>query len=106
VKPTIETFAALHRSVITRKIDTLPNASKTGSDNLLIMYTVQYSLVVFLFVANLFADAAPEDVDKGMDSTARPCPRQSASYFSKLIYAWAVPLMWTGTTNVIIFFHC
>jgi hypothetical protein len=60
------------------------------------MYTIQYCLTVFLFIANLFADAPATEFDKGLYATANPCPRLSASYFSKLVYAWAVPLMWTG----------
>ncbi len=61
------------------------------------MYTIHYCLVVFLFIANLFADASATEFDKGLYATNNPSPRLSASYFSKLIYAWAVPLMWTGT---------
>ena len=86
-----------NRSVIIRKVDALPVYSEQSSDNLLILYTVHFSLIFVMFVANMFADAAPEDIDKGLTATTKPCPRLSASYFSKLTYTWAIPLMWTGT---------
>jgi hypothetical protein len=61
------------------------------------MDIIQYCLIVLLFIANLFADTAATAFDKGRYATANPCPRLSASYFSKLVYTYAVPLMWAGT---------
>ena len=77
-------------------MDALPAFSVHGTNNLVTIYTVHFFLVVVMLGYNLIPDSTDHDVDKTATSTAKPCPRLSASYFSKLIYAWAVPLMWTG----------
>ena len=54
------------RSIIFRRLDHELEFVETNTNNLLILYTIQFSLVVFLFIANLFADAQARDYDKNV----------------------------------------
>lgn len=85
------------RSVIMRKLDDDDLMYSQASTDLLVeVYSIQYGLIVSLFVLNLFADAEPVKYNEKIRMLKNPCPQIKASFFSKLIYTWATPLLWKG----------
>ncbi|KAK7082098.1 Canalicular multispecific organic anion transporter 1 [Halocaridina rubra] len=59
-----------------------------------VLYMIYFPLIVVMLVLNCFADATPEYVH--FSRGERPCPETSASYFSRIMFAWLDPLIWRG----------
>ncbi len=97
----IITGAITFRSVINRKIDSeeLAYNDPDATDRVLVVYSIQYGLVVIMFVLNCFADAEPKKYDERIKILKNPCPQLKASFLSRLTYVWATPLLWRGFRN-------
>ena len=61
-----------------------------------IVFTVQYSCVVCLFLLNLFSDRKPLDYDPVYEALQNPSPEISAPFVSILFFEWLTPLLWWG----------
>ncbi|XP_044597665.1 multidrug resistance-associated protein 1 isoform X5 [Cotesia glomerata] len=57
-------------------------------------YFVYYPIVLILFLLNFLVDAEPKFSRYGQ--VDRPCPEQSASYPSKILFGWFDSLAWKG----------
>eukprot|EP00095_Tigriopus_kingsejongensis_P005628 maker-scaffold335_size202896-snap-gene-1.27 protein:Tk05628 transcript:maker-scaffold335_size202896-snap-gene-1.27-mRNA-1 annotation:"multidrug resistance-associated protein 1 isoform x3" len=74
----------------------------TKLDRLCITFGIQYGCILVQLVLNLFADEKPIIYDPNLERLERPCPQITASYFSKLVYIWATPLLWKGYRNPLV----
>ena len=61
-----------------------------------ILYVLQYSCICALFLLNMRADEKPKHVDKRVARQEHPSPKISASFASKLSFAWMERLFWKG----------
>jgi len=68
-------------------------------DNLLIVFSAQFTLVSLLLLLNFLPDSAPTVYDDQYAKLNNPCPQIGASYFSKILYYWSTPLLWKGYRN-------
>ncbi|CAL1682835.1 unnamed protein product [Lasius platythorax] len=61
---------------------------------LLVCYMIYYPIVVILFVLNFLVDAEPKFSEYPTVET--PCPEQSSSFPSRILFAWFDSLAWKG----------
>ncbi|XP_029673303.1 multidrug resistance-associated protein 1 isoform X3 [Formica exsecta] len=61
---------------------------------LLVCYMTYYPIVVILFVLNFLVDAEPKFSEYPTVET--PCPEQSSSFPSRILFAWFDSLAWKG----------
>ncbi|KAG7197439.1 hypothetical protein KM043_013293 [Ampulex compressa] len=59
-----------------------------------ISYMIYYPIVVLLFLLNFLVDAEPKFSEYPL--VERPCPEQSASFPSRVVFAWFDSLAWKG----------
>ena len=59
-----------------------------------VLFCLQYSLTIGLFFLICFADSLPQN-EKSM-SSKKVCPKESASYLSRLLYSWFTSLTIMG----------
>ncbi|XP_072401345.1 multidrug resistance-associated protein 1 isoform X11 [Diabrotica undecimpunctata] len=57
-------------------------------------YLIYFPLVVLMFLLNCFADKAP--LERKYPQSKNPSPEESASFLSRLLFAWFDPLAWKG----------
>ncbi|GAB1859186.1 Multidrug resistance-associated protein 1 isoform X7 [Camponotus japonicus] len=67
---------------------------KEGSVYLSVCYMIYYPIVVMLFILNFLVDAEPRFSEYPTVET--PCPEQSSSFPSRILFAWFDPLAWKG----------
>ncbi|KAL0104453.1 hypothetical protein PUN28_017289 [Cardiocondyla obscurior] len=60
----------------------------------LVSYMIYYPIVVILFVLNFLVDAEPKFSE--YPTVESPCPEQSSSFPSRLVFAWFDALAWKG----------
>ncbi|XP_011636992.1 multidrug resistance-associated protein 1 isoform X1 [Pogonomyrmex barbatus] len=60
----------------------------------LVSYMIYYPIVVILFVLNFLVDAEPKFSE--YPTVESPCPEQSSSFPSRVIFAWFDSLAWKG----------
>ncbi|XP_024869611.1 multidrug resistance-associated protein 1 isoform X1 [Temnothorax curvispinosus] len=60
----------------------------------LVSYMIYYPIVVILFVLNFLVDAEPKFSE--YPTVESPCPEQSSSFPSRMIFAWFDSLAWKG----------
>ncbi|KYM99989.1 Multidrug resistance-associated protein 1 [Cyphomyrmex costatus] len=60
----------------------------------LVSYMIYYPIVVILFVLNFLVDAEPKFSE--YPTVESPCPEQSSSFPSRIIFAWFDSLAWKG----------
>ncbi|XP_071568160.1 multidrug resistance-associated protein 1 isoform X7 [Temnothorax nylanderi] len=60
----------------------------------LVSYMIYYPIVVILFVLNFLVDAEPKFSE--YPTVESPCPEQSSSFPSKIMFAWFDSLAWKG----------
>ncbi|XP_019701146.1 multidrug resistance-associated protein 1 isoform X1 [Harpegnathos saltator] len=60
----------------------------------IVSYMIYYPIVLLLFVLNFLVDAEPKFSE--YPTVESPCPEQSASYPSRLLFAWFDALAWKG----------
>ncbi|XP_068238012.1 multidrug resistance-associated protein 1-like isoform X2 [Palaemon carinicauda] len=60
-------------------------------------YMAHYPLVVVMLILNCFGDATPQYVDYPRSEKA--CPEASASFISRVTFAWVDSLIWKGYRN-------
>lgn len=65
----------------------------------LALFITHYVLLVILFILNFFVDIEPQIWNEKLKILENPTPQLTASFPSKLFYAWATPLMWKGYKN-------
>ncbi|XP_011305034.1 multidrug resistance-associated protein 1 isoform X4 [Fopius arisanus] len=70
----------------------LRNSDKDSYSN--ISYMIYYPIVVALFLLNFLVDDKPKFSEYA--EVDRPCPEQSASYPSRMTFAWFDALAWRG----------
>ncbi|XP_032672071.1 multidrug resistance-associated protein 1 isoform X3 [Odontomachus brunneus] len=59
-----------------------------------VSYMIYYPIVLLLFVLNFFVDAEPKFSE--YPTVESPCPEQSASYPSRVLFGWFDALAWKG----------
>ncbi|XP_058792378.1 multidrug resistance-associated protein 1 isoform X9 [Phymastichus coffea] len=59
-----------------------------------VSYMIYFPIVVLLFLLNFLIDAEPKVSE--YQPVDKPCPEQSASFPSRLIFGWFDSLAWTG----------
>ncbi|XP_034949722.1 multidrug resistance-associated protein 1 isoform X2 [Chelonus insularis] len=59
-----------------------------------VSYMIYYPLVVIMFILNFLVDAEPKFSEYG--HVEFPCPEQSASYPSRILFAWFDSMAWKG----------
>ncbi|XP_057660508.1 multidrug resistance-associated protein 1 isoform X6 [Diorhabda carinulata] len=59
-----------------------------------VSYLIYYPLVVLMFLLNCFADSPP--LERKYPQSQNPCPEESASFLSRLLFSWFDPLAWKG----------
>ncbi|XP_015591556.1 multidrug resistance-associated protein 1 isoform X6 [Cephus cinctus] len=59
-----------------------------------VSYMIYYAAVVLIFLLNFLADAEPKYSEYAI--VERQCPEQSASFPSRIFFAWFDPLAWKG----------
>ena len=84
------------RTIVKRHNGSEPTESEDATKRALILFSIQYVMILLLFLLNLFADAKPKHLDPRVASLKNPCPKLFASFASKLTFAWVSPLMWKG----------
>ncbi len=57
---------------------------------------MQYVCVCALFVLSLFADGQPKQMDERLEDIRQPCPINSASFLSRLLFLWPDSFVWSG----------
>ncbi|XP_025986920.1 multidrug resistance-associated protein 1 isoform X7 [Solenopsis invicta] len=60
----------------------------------LVSYMIYYPIVVILFVLNFLVDAEPKFSE--YPTVEMPCPEQSSSFPSRILFAWFDSLAWKG----------
>ncbi|XP_018309833.1 multidrug resistance-associated protein 1 isoform X3 [Mycetomoellerius zeteki] len=60
----------------------------------LVSYMIYYPIVVILFVLNFLVDAEPKFSE--YPTVESPCPEQSSSFPSRIMFAWFDSLAWKG----------
>lgn len=60
----------------------------------LVSYMIYYPIIVILFVLNFLVDAEPKFSE--YPTVESPCPEQSSSFPSRIIFAWFDSLAWKG----------
>ncbi|XP_036148326.1 multidrug resistance-associated protein 1 isoform X7 [Monomorium pharaonis] len=60
----------------------------------LVSYMIYYPIVVILFVLNFLVDAEPKFSE--YPTVESPCPEQSSSFPSRILFAWFDSLAWKG----------
>lgn len=70
------------------------SSNKTEVSYEFVSYMIYYPIVVILFLLNFLVDAEPKFSEYA--ATVRPCPEQSASFPSRLFFAWFDSLAWKG----------
>eukprot|EP00095_Tigriopus_kingsejongensis_P003831 maker-scaffold2698_size13172-snap-gene-0.2 protein:Tk03831 transcript:maker-scaffold2698_size13172-snap-gene-0.2-mRNA-1 annotation:"multidrug resistance-associated protein 1 isoform x1" len=94
--------AIAFRSLIKRQTDPRYDDNQDTVDRLCITFGLQYACILVLLVLNLFAEKKPNIYDPNLERLEKPCPQITASYFSKLVYIWASPLLWKGYRNPLV----
>ncbi|XP_042224815.1 multidrug resistance-associated protein 1-like isoform X3 [Homarus americanus] len=59
-----------------------------------VVYSVYFPLTILMFLLNCFGDATPEYIDYPLGD--KPSPETSASFLSRVTFAWMDPLIWKG----------
>ncbi|XP_011264384.1 multidrug resistance-associated protein 1 isoform X2 [Camponotus floridanus] len=68
--------------------------NKEGSMYLSVCYMIYYPIIVILFILNFLVDAEPRFSEYPTVET--PCPEQSSSFPSRILFAWFDALAWKG----------
>lgn len=55
---------------------------------------IYYPIVLAIFLLNFLVDDEPKFSE--YPPVERPCPEQSASYLSRILFAWFEPFAWQG----------
>ena len=84
------------RTIVKKHNGSETTSSEDATKRALILFSIQYAMIIILFLLNLFADAKPKQLDPRLSSLKNPCPKLFASFASKLTFAWVSPLMWKG----------
>ena len=63
------------------------------------LFSAHFVLLFILFILNFFVDIEPRIWNEKHKILENPTPQLTASFASKLCYAWAMPLMWKGYKN-------
>ena len=92
------------RSIVRRKThpeeeESFVPFSEDGTDILLCLVSIQYGLIIILFLSNFFSDKEPQIYDETLKNVSNLSPEMSASFPSKLTFFWATSLMWKGYKN-------
>ena len=90
---------ASFRTIVRKDVGAFPTNSMERTKRLLILFSIQYSMIILLFILNLFSDAKPKQIDPRLKNLTNPCPKIAASFFSKITFGWVAPLMWKGFRN-------
>ncbi|XP_059617049.1 multidrug resistance-associated protein 1 isoform X6 [Phlebotomus argentipes] len=59
-----------------------------------VSFMIFFAMTCEMFLLNCFADKAPEVTN--YDKDEKPCPELSASFLSRMFFAWFDPLAWRG----------
>ncbi|KAK0171316.1 hypothetical protein PV328_009061 [Microctonus aethiopoides] len=59
-----------------------------------VSYMIYYPIVLAIFLLNFLVDDEPKFSE--YPPVERPCPEQSASYLSRILFAWFEPFAWQG----------
>lgn len=70
-----------------------------NSSLILGLFSAHFVLLFILFILNFFVDIEPRVWNEKHKVLENPTPQLTASFASKLCYAWAMPLMWKGYKN-------
>ncbi|KAL1498078.1 hypothetical protein ABEB36_008934 [Hypothenemus hampei] len=62
-----------------------------------ISYLIYYPLVLLIFLLNCFADQPPRFTK--YPKTSKPCPEESATFLSRILFAWFDRMAWKGYRN-------